>query len=132
MFRNDASFRKKGQYSKTRRDPIKSKIPDLPLESGQQGRTIDGARSTFCQYYIERNLPDSIRNTDPREELLKYATKEPIFRTEATFYTNTDGKRVDLAESTLEEAEVDFIDDQKRLIDRPFTARKKDAKPPPS
>ncbi|KAH8092076.1 nucleotide binding protein [Aureococcus anophagefferens] len=131
MFRDDlcddGAFKKKGQYSKMRKDPIKSKLPDGPLDSGQQGRN-EGARSTFCQYYIERNLPDSIRNSDPREELLKYADKEPIFRTEATFYTGADGQRTDMADSTLEAAEVDFVEDQKKLISaRSFSASAKDA-----
>ena len=127
MYRNDDAFRSRGRYAKTRNSQTLSKKPDPPLAQGQQGRN-EGARSTFCQYYIERNLPDSIRNSDPREELLKYADKEPIFRTEATFYTGADGQRTDMADSTLEAAEVDFVEDQKKLISaRSFSASAKDA-----
>ena len=125
MFRDDDAFsrKKKGGYAKLRADAVKSRLPAPPLDQGQQGRNA-GARSTFCQYYVERNLPTSIRESNPRDELLKYADKEPIFRTEATFYTDKAGQRTDVADATLEEEEVAFIDDQKKLIEhRPFSAK---------
>ncbi|KAJ1448096.1 WD40-repeat-containing domain protein [Pelagophyceae sp. CCMP2097] len=120
MYRDDSFYKKKGAYSKNRNDPIKSKKPAPPLESGQQGRNT-GGRSTFCQFYIENNLPASIRGDDPRAELLKYADKEPIFRTEATFYRDKEGKQL-MDTETLEAAQSKFVDDQKKLLDR--TGRK--------
>ena len=88
MYRNDDAFRSRGRYAKTRNSQTLSKKPDPPLAQGQQGRN-EGARTTFCQTFLENELaqgPGNIRNEDPREALLKYANEEPIFRTNATFY----------------------------------------------
>ena len=109
-----------GRYAKTRNSQTLSKKPDPPLAQGQQGRN-EGARTTFCQTFLENELaqgPGNIRNEDPREALLKYANEEPIFRTNATFYRDSGGARRDLAQDTLEAAESKFVEDQKQLMDR--------------
>lgn len=118
MFRNDDALRSRGRYAKTRNDPKASKMPDKPLEQGQQGRNT-GARSTFCQFYVERHLPQSIREQDPREELLKYANHPPIFKTDTTFYTDGKGNRI-LGDKTLEQEEDHYIDAQKQLLSNQF------------
>ena len=120
MYRNDDAFRSRGRYAKTRNSQTLSKKPDPPLAQGQQGRN-EGARTTFCQTFLENELaqgPGNIRNEDPREALLKYANEEPIFRTNATFYRDSGGARRDLAQDTLEAAESKFVEDQKQLMDR--------------
>ena len=135
MYRNDDAFRSRGRYAKTRNSQTLSKKPDPPLAQGQQGRN-EGARTTFCQTFLENELaqgPGNIRNEDPREALLKYANEEPIFRTNATFYRDSGGARRDLASDTLEAAESKFVEDQKQLMDRNPSrvirdARKKDEK----
>ena len=128
MYRdNDAWAKKKGQYSKLRADSKASKNPDPPLESGQQGRSLGGAKTTFCQTYIEANLRKSIRHDNPRDELLKYADKEPIFNTELTFYTDRAGEKI-LDTETLEAAETNFIEEQKRLVQKFGGGPKKTAK----
>lgn len=119
MFRNDDALRSRGRYAKTRNDPKASKMPDKPLEQGQQGRNT-GARSTFCQFYVERHLPQSIREQDPREELLKYANHPPIFKTDTTFYTDGKGNRI-LGDKTLEQEEDHYIDEQKKLLSNQFS-----------
>ena len=48
----------------------------------------------------------------------RYADKESIFRTDATFYRDASGQRTDVAASTLEQAESDFVEDQKKLLDQ--------------
>mmetsp|Transcript_24704 Transcript_24704/g.79891 ORF Transcript_24704/g.79891 Transcript_24704/m.79891 type:complete len:127 (-) Transcript_24704:93-473(-) len=100
-----------------RHDPVKSRKPDPPLEHGQQGRNT-GAKSTIFQRMIESNLPDNIRNQDPREALLKYADEPPIFRTDATHYRDARGDPV-FNDTTLDEAEKDFIEQQKNLLRLP-------------
>lgn len=117
MYRNDEVYRNKGKYAKTRNSQVLSKKPDPPLAQGQQGRN-EGARTTFCQTFLMGELaqgPQNIRNEDPREQLLKYAHEEPIFRTNATFYRDGAGQRTDMASDTLEEASEQFVEDQKQL-----------------
>ena len=54
----------------------------------------------------------------PRLPRARYADKESIFRTDATFYRDASGQRTDVAASTLEQAESDFVEDQKKLLDQ--------------
>lgn len=115
MYRNDDALRKRSRYAKNRNDPKASKKPDPPLEQGQQGRNT-GARSTYTSFYLEQNLPENIRNSDPREALLKYADKPAIFRTDATFYKDAEGKQV-FADRTLEQEQADFVKRQKSALD---------------
>mmetsp|Transcript_14905 Transcript_14905/g.59768 ORF Transcript_14905/g.59768 Transcript_14905/m.59768 type:complete len:120 (-) Transcript_14905:127-486(-) len=110
--------------------PKQSRKPDPPLDAGQQGRNT-GTKSTFCQYYIENNLPQSIRNQDPREALLKYADADgggpALFRTDRTSYRDTEGRPI-MDRETLEEADDRFVEDQKRLLG--VTTSSRDAKRP--
>ena len=127
-YRNDGRLKQTTGYAKMRSDPIKSRKPDPPLEAGQQGRNA-GARSTIFQQMIESNLAPSIRNEDPREALLKYAGQPSLFRMDATHYRDKEGKPV-MQETTLDEAELEYIDQQKALLrahpgQQPATKRQK-------
>mmetsp|Transcript_384 Transcript_384/g.1169 ORF Transcript_384/g.1169 Transcript_384/m.1169 type:complete len:760 (-) Transcript_384:87-2366(-) len=113
MFRNDHLL-KGPRYAKTRADSKASRLPDKPLDQGQQGRNT-GARSTFSQFYLERHLPENIRDQDPRDQLLKYANHPPIFRTDATYYTDASGARV-FADKTLDQEADAFLHQQQRLL----------------
>eukprot|EP01099_Mayorella_cantabrigiensis_P007293 TRINITY_DN641_c0_g1_i1.p1 TRINITY_DN641_c0_g1~~TRINITY_DN641_c0_g1_i1.p1 ORF type:complete len:347 (+),score=91.62 TRINITY_DN641_c0_g1_i1:128-1168(+) len=60
----------KRQREKARKDPIKSKKPDLPVQgpgyNGQLG-------STLTQHLMKTLIKKNDRNEDPREAILKYA-----------------------------------------------------------
>ena len=101
-------------YAKMRHDSKQSRKPDPPLEAGQQGRNA-GVKTTLFQQVILSSLPESIRNQDPREALLKYADKPPLFKTDTTHYRDAEGKPIYDA-TTLDEAEHEFIDQQKDLL----------------
>jgi len=103
-------------YAKTRTDAKRSRLPDLPLDQGQQGRTT-GAKSTLSQFWLDRQLPENIRNTDPREALLQYADQPSTFRTETTAYLNAKGQPI-LDRETLEEAEKNYLNRQAALLNR--------------
>ena len=62
------------QMMKARKDPVKSRRPDLPVTGPGQGGRLASAGNTFASF-IARNLgvkskPDDI---DPREALLRHA-----------------------------------------------------------
>ncbi|KAG1683997.1 WD repeat-containing protein 70 [Nymphon striatum] len=75
LFRQDKVKSKVRQMEKDRKDPIKSRRPDLPVYGPGQGGRLAAAGGTLSSY-ISRNLGltkkvDDV--TDPREALLKVA-----------------------------------------------------------
>ena len=80
IFRPSASTRR--QKIKARKDPIKSRKPDLPIVTGTKGHK--GQLGTPLSQHIVQNmiLTDDKQVQDPREALLKYADAaeaNPVF-----------------------------------------------------
>uniref|UniRef100_A0A0A9W9H9 Uncharacterized protein n=1 Tax=Lygus hesperus TaxID=30085 RepID=A0A0A9W9H9_LYGHE len=74
MFRQDRPKLLRKKLEKERMDPVKSRRPDLPINSGQGGR-VAASGSTLSSYVI-RNLGLSKRvddEQDPREAILRFA-----------------------------------------------------------
>lgn len=75
MFRVDRPRSTKKKLEKDRKDPLKSKRPDLPVTGPGQGGRIAAAGNTLSSYIVRnfgvRNKIDD--NSDPREAILKYA-----------------------------------------------------------
>ncbi|XP_024083488.1 gastrulation defective protein 1 homolog isoform X2 [Cimex lectularius] len=102
MFRQEKQKSTRKKLEKERLDPVKSRRPDLPINSGQGGR-VAASGSTLSSYVI-RNLGLSKRvddDQDPREAILRFAKEaeenpywiapaykktqpKTIFQTEAT------------------------------------------------
>ncbi|KAK6635610.1 hypothetical protein RUM44_000864 [Polyplax serrata] len=91
LFRTERHRTTKKKFEKDRRDPVKSRRPDLPISQGSGGR-IASTGGTLSSYVI-RNLGLSKRiedDQDPREAILKYAkeaAENPYWITPA--YKNT-------------------------------------------
>ncbi|CAB0001637.1 unnamed protein product [Nesidiocoris tenuis] len=96
MFRQDRPKLLRKKLEKDRQDPVKSRRPDLPINSGQGGR-VAASGSTLSSYVI-RNLGLSKRvedDQDPREAILRFAkqaAEDPYWITPA--YKRTQPKTI--------------------------------------
>ncbi|CAN0016104.1 unnamed protein product, partial [Discosporangium mesarthrocarpum] len=116
MFREQGFLRKR---KADRKDPVKSKKPDPPMPGrGVQGRI--SSSYNFHQYVLKEALVSqkNLLHEDPREELLKYdeATKKDKEYL-GSAYKDTQPKGSELMETTLEQAEEDFKEEQRKLLD---------------
>lgn len=75
MFRVDRPRSTKKQLEKDRKDPLKSKRPDLPVTGPGQGGRIASAGNTLSSFIVRNlGLKKKIDDTlDPREAILKFA-----------------------------------------------------------
>jgi len=74
MFRDDAPGRgKKRKFEKDRNDAVKTQKPLPPITGPGRGGRV-GASAT--QHVVQGLVQDTLRSEDPREALLKYASKE--------------------------------------------------------
>lgn len=94
-----------------RKDPLKSRRPELPVTGPGAGGRIASAGSTYASF-IARNIATKNRkiddNEDPREALLKYAKKaeeEPYWVAPA--YKTTQPKPI-YQQETVEEEEDNY------------------------
>lgn len=78
LFKEKKRKNKELELLKARKDPIKSRRPELPVNGPGQGGRIASAGSTYASF-IARNLATKNRKIDdkedPREALLKFAKK---------------------------------------------------------
>jgi WD40 repeat protein/pSer/pThr/pTyr-binding forkhead associated (FHA) protein len=100
-----------------RKDPIKSKRPELPLEGKSKGGKI-GTHSSFSTHYNEqlRKNGPTLREQDPRAEILKHAAeslKNPMWVGQA--YSTTQPKNI-LADKTMEQEEQAVNDAAQDLL----------------
>ncbi len=75
LFKTERKKSWRVQMLKARKDPIKSRRPELPVTGPGQGGRIASAGNTFASF-IARNLGVKNKindNEDPREALLKHA-----------------------------------------------------------
>lgn len=78
LFKEKKRKNKELELIKARKDPIRSRRPELPVTGSGQGGRLASAGSTYASF-IARNLATKNRKIDekedPREALLKYAKK---------------------------------------------------------
>ena len=70
LFRNNAPKSTKRKLIKERKDPVKSKQPELPLSGQGKGGRISESHTQHVMLSLNKN---TMRDEDPREALLKYA-----------------------------------------------------------
>ena len=91
MFREDRQRSTKRQEEKARKDPIKSKRPDLPLGmKGTGGRVTSGGSTLHSWMAKQISVKNKDDHIDPRERILRHAeesTKNPYWISPA--YTKT-------------------------------------------
>jgi WD40 repeat protein len=111
MYRNEGSLKRKIAELK---DPIKTKVPDRPLDKGPIAR----GNSNFTKYVVENSVKNNdFDEDDPRAKLLKYdeiARADPMFTGAA--YMHTQPKAV-LHSMTFEEEQEEFFKNQKKALD---------------
>lgn len=98
MFKTDRRKSKFVQMIKDRKDPVKSRQPELPVTGAGAGGRLASAGKTFASF-IAKNLGVKAKidgdNEDPREALLKHAkeaAENPYWVTPA--YTSTQPKAI--------------------------------------
>ena len=92
MFRDANPKSLKRKREKDRKDPIKSKKPEMPLSGAGKGGRIG---ESYTQHVMQSLSRNTLRDEDPREALLKYAEiaeKDPKFVAHA--YKKTQPKPV--------------------------------------
>ena len=74
MFKEEKVKNKFVQELKDRKDPMKSRRPDLPITGPGSGGRIGSAGSTYSRYIAKQlAMKNKLVDEDPREALLKYA-----------------------------------------------------------
>lgn len=74
MYRDPGFVSKAKRAKQDRADPIKSKMPERPMNGpGLQGRV--SGMTNFTQYVMQNKTKTDILEEDPREAILKYAEK---------------------------------------------------------
>jgi WD40 repeat protein len=117
MYRDD-DYHGNKRKRMDRKDPIKSKRPELPLTAGKSVGGKIGTHSSFASHYNEqlRKTGPTLREQDPRVEILKHAEeslKNPMWVGQA--YSKTQPKNI-LAKRTMEQEEEKVNKDAQDLL----------------
>ncbi len=116
MYREEENFTDQRLRNQARRDPKRSKKPELPLE----GPVSRGGSGMFTQFVMaNRKKETSIREADPREAILQYASKaeqNPKYVSQAYAEANEVDPRYRMTKKTLEQEKIDKQKVQDRLL----------------
>lgn len=78
MYKQEKKKSWKVEMMKARKDPVKSRRPDLPVTGPGQGGRIASTGSTYASFMAQKFAAKNRKidsNEDPREALLKFAKK---------------------------------------------------------
>mmetsp|Transcript_7868 Transcript_7868/g.10338 ORF Transcript_7868/g.10338 Transcript_7868/m.10338 type:complete len:791 (-) Transcript_7868:225-2597(-) len=108
--------KEKEKWSQKRMDPLRSKRPELPTTNKGTGGRV-ASRFGFTEFIMRgKAKADSIKEQDSRAVLLKYAdAAEKDKEMLGQAYASTQPQNL-LADKTLEEEELAFIEEQKKIL----------------